>query len=73
MKIADNGRFKIYVYSNDHNPPHCHVIASDGTKWIISIPDLKVIVGEEPPRQLKDFLLEYLEEILKTWDKFRIN
>ena len=70
MKIADDGRYKVYIYANDHNPPHCHVICSDGEEQLITIPDLKVLIGADLNRQVKNLLIENLEKMIIIWDEY---
>lgn len=43
---------KIYIYDNDHNPPHFHAIYGN-ERALIEIDTLEVLAGELPPAQLK--------------------
>ena len=51
MFDAFNG-IKIYLYDNDHNPPHFHAIYGS-ERALIEIDTLEVMAGELPPAQLK--------------------
>lgn len=31
QRVANIGQYEIYIYSRDHNPPHFHVVAKDGS------------------------------------------
>ncbi len=42
----------IYMYWNDHNPPHFHAVWNEH-EAIIAIDSAKVIAGEMPPNKLK--------------------
>ena len=43
---------KIYIYDNDHNPPHFH--ANYGNeRALIEIDTLEILAGDLPPAQLK--------------------
>ena len=61
---------KVYLYWNDHLPPHFH--ASYGSsKVIISIEDLEVIEGTMPLKQLKMLLgwaAFHQEELRENWE-----
>jgi len=41
----------IYIYFNEHQPPHFHAIY-DSHEALISIPSFSVIAGSLPPRSL---------------------
>lgn len=43
---------KVYIYDNDHNPPHFHAICNE-YRALIEIDTLAVLAGELPPAQLK--------------------
>ena len=45
---------KIAVFANDHNPPHFHILASDGSKALVEIGTLKVIRGAVKAATLKE-------------------
>jgi hypothetical protein len=68
VKVVDQGKYQIYVYK-DHNPPHCHIYGSDGSVWIITIPDLQVMVGGPLNRKLKQLILDNLSDLGNMWDK----
>lgn len=36
---------KITMYAGDHNPPHFHVLASDGAEAWVALASLEVIWG----------------------------
>lgn len=41
----DNGALKIYLYADDHAPPHVHILRND-VECLIRIADLRVMQGE---------------------------
>lgn len=47
---------KITMYAADHNPPHFHVLASDGAEAWVEIASLTVIYGAVRPAVLKEAL-----------------
>lgn len=43
--LARLERSKLSMYAGDHNPPHFHVLANDGTEALIDLATLRVIGG----------------------------
>lgn len=44
------------MYAGDHNPPHFHVLANDGTEAWVEIASLQVIYGAVRAAVLKEAL-----------------
>ena len=59
----------IYMYYDDHNPPHFHAKYNE-YEVIIAIQNLSIIAGEIPPRAL-GLIIEWAKlnqkELLKDW------
>jgi Domain of unknown function (DUF4160) len=51
----------IYVYWDDHNPPHYHAIYGEHEAWIV-IADASVLHGSLPRRALR---------LVRTWHRLR--
>jgi hypothetical protein len=47
---------KLTMYAGDHNPPHFHVLANDGSEVLIDLASLQVIDGTVRPAVLKEAL-----------------
>jgi len=47
--IKDFGAFRVYMYFEDHNPPHAHVIGPDFAAKM-RIDDQTVFAGETPAK-----------------------
>ncbi len=60
----------IYMYFDDHNPPHFHAKYAE-FEITIKIKDLSILHGAMPPRAL-GLVIEWAslhqEELLKDWD-----
>lgn len=60
----------IYMYGQDHNPPHLHV--KDGGEWfIITIKD-RMIYGRASSRTIRiinEYIDSHQERLLEIWDK----
>lgn len=60
----------IYMYINDHNPPHFHAVYQ-GYKATITIQD-GIVTGCFPRRALNlifDWLDEHKDELLENWER----
>ena len=47
---------KLTMYAGDHNPPHFHVLANDGSEALIDLASLGVVDGGVRPAVLKEAL-----------------
>jgi hypothetical protein len=45
---------KLTMYVNDHNPPHFHVLANDGSNALVALATLTVIAGSVNAATLKE-------------------
>ncbi len=60
----------IYMYFNDHNPPHFHV-KYENFRASINIDNLGITEGSLPPRVLSlviEWASLHREELLKNWN-----
>jgi len=68
-KVESFESFVIYMYFEDHNPPHVHVIGPD-FKASMAIETRKVLAGNLP-RKIEDQASAYIEEnenrLLEKW------
>ncbi len=68
--ISEFFGIKIYMYWDEHAPPHFHVEYAD-FRALISIRDIVVIKGMIPSRQLKLVLAWcelHVDELLRNWE-----
>lgn len=60
----------IYMYGQDHNPPHLHI--KEGGNWfIITIKD-RMIAGKASSRTIRiinEYIDEHENQLLELWDK----
>lgn len=62
---------RIYIYSNDHPPPHIHLVYA-GFKAAMEIEDGYIIAGSFPPakvRAVRRFLKENQEDLLALFEQ----
>ena len=68
-KLSEFFWINIYVYWNDHNPPHFHVEYSEYNCYI-SIKDLKILEWNLP-KKIEKLVIAwaevYREELLEAW------
>ncbi|MBL1214682.1 MAG: DUF4160 domain-containing protein [Ignavibacteriae bacterium] len=69
MKIIEKDHIKIYVYSNDHPPPHCHVIFSDGSEVSVDVPLIEPRYNATISKEIYTLIFDNLERICKEWEK----
>ena len=70
MRIFGNKFFSVFVYKNDHPPPHCHVRFGDRSDVCVTIPLIEPMYGAEISREVREEIENNLEELMETWDKF---
>lgn len=61
---------KMYLRQKEHNPPHIHAIYGDCI-GMFTLSDGEMFEGDIPIKEqklVKDFVLKYVEELLKMWD-----
>ena len=63
------GRFKVQLYSDDHVPPHCHIVGPD-FEAVVRISDLTILRGERHRRELGpalEWVGEHSAELIELW------
>jgi hypothetical protein len=55
VTVARLGKFKAQVYSDDHYPPHFHVVCQD-FEVLVLISDLSILKGKRYAREITDVL-----------------
>lgn len=54
--LARLAKCKLTLYAGDHNPPHFHVLAHDGSEALVDLASLQVMDGSVRPAVLKEAL-----------------
>ncbi|WP_414692241.1 DUF4160 domain-containing protein [Pedobacter sp. CFBP9032] len=68
MNFGDS-KVKIFIYANDHPPPHCHVIINKVETRVI-LPTLEILSGPKLTKEALDLLLEKLDDLCDTFDHY---
>jgi len=64
--------WKLTMYK-DHNPPHFHVIVSDGSEALVAISDLRLLDGGAPAKVLRAaraWAVVHKPELMKAWERY---
>jgi hypothetical protein len=69
MKVVEYKSFKVYVYANDHLPPHCHVRYKDGSETSIDLPLLIPRYGATISKEIEEMLELNIDKLCNAWDK----
>ena len=71
-RIHTIGRISVWVYANDHLPPHFHINSPD-TQAIIEIATFEVYAGELPrgasARDILAWARENVDQIIAEWNR----
>lgn len=68
MKVLSSDGFAVYIYDDEHPPPHCHVIFSNSDEVVVKLPLLTGMYGKGVDKKIKKFLLNNLDTLLSVWD-----
>ena len=60
------------MYAGDHNPPHFHVLANDGSEALIDLASLRVIDGTVRPTVLKEALAWASQNVALLATKWKV-
>ena len=70
MKVTENGRFGVYVYANEHPPPHCHLRYGNGDDISVLLPTMVPMYGAVIDKKDKEFLVKNIKIITDAWEKY---
>lgn len=69
MPFIESDCFGVYVYDEDHPPPHCHVIFTDGEEVVVTLPLLQPLHGKKLDKKTKRVLTQKLDQLVDEWDR----
>lgn len=69
MRVFGNKNFGVFVYKNDHPPPHCHVRFGDKSEVCVMIPLIQPMYGAEISREIRGEIENHLDTLVKKWDE----
>jgi hypothetical protein len=67
--IVRDGKFSIYVYADDHNPPHCHVFWGGDKEAVVDLNPVAQSEGDRLPRAGLELVRDHLAELLDAWNR----
>ena len=56
MKVCHDPRFSIYIYGDEHPPPHCHVRFKDNSSVCVTIPLVEPMYGALINRKIREVI-----------------
>jgi hypothetical protein len=65
--IVKDGTFSIYVYGNDHNPPHCHVFWGGDKEGVVNLDPVAQSKGDRLPRAGLALVQQHQVALLSAW------
>jgi len=71
--IKEFGNFKIYMYFEDENPPHVHIVGSN-FEAKIRIRDQAIYAGNlarKVERVAVKFVADHQDDLIVLWDKYK--
>ncbi len=68
MRVIKEANFSIYIYANDHPPPHCHVRYKDGSDTSVDIPLVVPRYGATISKEVEAVIENNLEKICDAWE-----
>lgn len=69
MKVVESDNFNVYVFPNEHPPPHCHIIYNDETEVCVGIIFIDSLYGAKISRKVRKVIIENIDELADAWDK----
>lgn len=74
VKIVKGDSYSVYVYPEDHAPPHCHIrYKNDEAESVVGLPLLNLIAGKPVPRPIRNILSNKIDELTKAWEQLNPN
>ena len=68
MRVLSKDGFSVYIYDDEHPPPHCHVIFKNNDEVVIGLPFLNTKYGKTITKKVKHFLEDNIDVLLDAWD-----
>lgn len=69
MKIVESDNFNVYVFPNDHPPPHCHIIYNDGSEVCVGIIFIDSLYGAKISRKVRNVIINNIDKLADAWDE----
>lgn len=68
MRVLDSDAFVVYIYDDEHPPPHCHLIFNNSEEVVVGLPMLNVWYGRSITKKVRRFLEDNIDQLVDTWD-----
>jgi hypothetical protein len=67
--IVKEGGYSIYVYANDHAPPHCHVFWAGDKEAVVELDPIAAVAGDRLPRAGIALVRAHQGELIDAWNR----
>lgn len=71
VKVAQRGRFSVYVHreiGQPHHRPHCHVRWSED-EVRVTVPDAELLAGQKLPAAARELVNDSMPDITAAWNR----
>lgn len=68
MKVIKGNGYDIYIYKDDHAPPHCHVIFPNADEVVVTLRTLKPLYGGKLSKQIKKDIVDNIDFLITQWE-----
>jgi hypothetical protein len=67
MKVISGNSYDVYIYPDDHPPPHCHIRYSDEKESVVGLPLLNHMYGVKVTRKVNKELINDIDFLIDKW------
>ena len=69
MKVIEGDNYDVYIYPNDHPPPHCHIRYCDEEESVVGLPLLNHLNGVKVIRKVHKELINNIILLSEKWEE----
>ncbi|MBN8674281.1 MAG: DUF4160 domain-containing protein [Chitinophagales bacterium] len=70
MRAIKGTNFNVYVYPEDHAPPHCHIrYKGQQAESLVGLPLLNLLAGPVPEKSILKTLQANTKRLMKLWEQ----
>lgn len=70
VRILTEDQFSVWVYANDHPPPHCHIRRNDGDEIVVTLPLMEPLYGGELTKKEFQAIQDNIDTLLIAWEAY---
>ena len=73
MKVIEGDNYDVYIYPDDHPPPHCHIRYCDEEESVVGLPLLNHLYGIKSIRKVHNELIKNIDLLIDKWEELNPN